>query len=146
MLTESTYKGLSGVRGNSHAPFLGGGGAAMCRCYPTRQTGQHCSSQNQSRKKKRIITGKVMSFLTTGHKQRRRGRRTGAAGARSSPFPKGNGLPEIRLFMPVQHQQGERGYRRTSSPFIKALQRSQTSISPEKAGLRPPPGCYLPDS
>ncbi len=41
MLTESTYKGLSGVRGNSHAPFLGGGGAAMCRCYPTRQTGQH---------------------------------------------------------------------------------------------------------
>ncbi|AYZ38446.1 hypothetical protein EGY17_00840 (plasmid) [Escherichia coli] len=35
MLTESTYKGLSGVRGNSHAPFLGGGGAAMCRCYPT---------------------------------------------------------------------------------------------------------------
>ncbi|HFU7416241.1 TPA: hypothetical protein ACH682_005082, partial [Escherichia coli] len=48
---------------------------------------------NQSRKKKRIITGKVMSFLTTGHKQRRRRRRTGAAGARSSPFPKGNGLP-----------------------------------------------------
>ncbi|MDS0632347.1 hypothetical protein NOI36_23685, partial [Escherichia coli] len=35
VLTESTYKGLSGVRGNSHAPFLGGGGAAMCRCYPT---------------------------------------------------------------------------------------------------------------
>jgi len=34
VLTESTYKGLSGVRGNSHAPFLGGGGAAMCRCYP----------------------------------------------------------------------------------------------------------------
>jgi hypothetical protein len=93
VLTESTYKSLSGVRGNSHAPFLGGGGAAMCRCYPTRQTGQHCSSQNQSRKKKRIITGKVMSFLTTGHKQRRRRRRTGAAGARSSPFPKGNGLP-----------------------------------------------------
>ncbi len=58
-----------------------------------RQTGQHCSSQNQSRKKKRIITGKVMSFLTTGHKQRRRGKRTGAAGARSSPFPEGNGLP-----------------------------------------------------
>ncbi|HGD8335718.1 TPA: hypothetical protein ACI7II_005149, partial [Escherichia coli] len=48
VLTESTYKGLSGVRGNSHAPFLGGGGAAMCRCYPTRQTEQHCSSQNQS--------------------------------------------------------------------------------------------------
>ncbi|TJG05584.1 hypothetical protein C9183_25305 [Escherichia coli] len=24
------------MRGNSHAPFLGGGGAAMCRCYPTR--------------------------------------------------------------------------------------------------------------
>ncbi|MCZ5120371.1 HNH endonuclease [Escherichia coli] len=23
VLTESTYKGLSGVRGNSHAPFLG---------------------------------------------------------------------------------------------------------------------------
>ena len=53
MLTESTYKGLSGVRGNSHAPFLGGGGAAMCRCYPTRQTGQHCSSQNQSSRKKK---------------------------------------------------------------------------------------------
>ncbi|MEK8494011.1 hypothetical protein P2P36_26835, partial [Escherichia coli] len=35
---------------------------------------------------------------------------------------------------------------RTGSPFIKALQCSQTSISPEKAGLRPPPGCYLPDS
>ncbi|MEW2821805.1 hypothetical protein AB1A28_25295, partial [Escherichia coli] len=51
--TESTYKGLSGVRGNSHAPFLGGGGAAMCRCYPTRQTGQHCSSQNQSGRKKK---------------------------------------------------------------------------------------------
>lgn len=31
-------------------------------------------------------------FLT-GHKQRRRGKRTGAAGARSSPFPEGNGLP-----------------------------------------------------
>ncbi len=57
-----------------------------------RQTGQHCSSQNQSRKKKRIITGKVMWF-PTGHKQRRRGKRTGAADARSSPFPKGNGLP-----------------------------------------------------
>ncbi|EJD4418429.1 hypothetical protein ABLL37_003689 [Shigella boydii] len=27
------------MRGNSHAPFLGGGGAAMCRCYPTRQGG-----------------------------------------------------------------------------------------------------------
>lgn len=53
MLTESTYKGLSGVRGNSHAPFLGGGGAAMCRCYPTRQTEQHCSSQNQSSRKKK---------------------------------------------------------------------------------------------
>ncbi|MDS0677544.1 hypothetical protein NOJ71_25220, partial [Escherichia coli] len=51
--TESTYKGLSGVRGNSHAPFLGGGGAAMCRCYPTRQTEQHCSSQNQSSRKKK---------------------------------------------------------------------------------------------
>lgn len=34
-----------------------------------------------------------MSFLTTDHKQRRRGKRTGAAGARSSPFPEGNGLP-----------------------------------------------------
>ncbi|MFN2069073.1 hypothetical protein [Escherichia coli] len=44
---------MSGVRGNSHAPFLGGGGAAMCRCYPTRQTGQHCSSQNQSSRKKK---------------------------------------------------------------------------------------------
>ncbi|EFE8008425.1 hypothetical protein F2N26_20525 [Escherichia coli] len=53
MLTESTYKGLSGVRGNSHAPFLGGGGAAMCRCYPTRHTGQHCCSQNQSSRKKK---------------------------------------------------------------------------------------------
>ncbi|MCA8602243.1 hypothetical protein P2O54_25630, partial [Escherichia coli] len=30
-----------------------GGGAAMCRCYPTRQTGQHCSSQNQSGRKKK---------------------------------------------------------------------------------------------
>ncbi|OKU67962.1 hypothetical protein ACN88_03390 [Escherichia coli] len=25
----------------------------MCRCYPTRQTGQHCSSQNQSSRKKK---------------------------------------------------------------------------------------------
>nr|QNI18057.1 hypothetical protein [Escherichia coli O1:H7] len=50
----------------------------------------------------------------------------------------------VWLFMPAQCQQGERGHRRTSSPFIKALQCSQTSISPEKAGLRPPPGCYLP--
>ncbi|ENW5427099.1 hypothetical protein ACFLQD_005477, partial [Escherichia coli] len=83
---------------------------------------QGSSNQSQNRRKKRIITGKVMSFLTTGHKQRRRGKRTGAAGARSSPFLKGNDLPEVRLFMPVQHQQGERGYRRTSSPFIKALQ------------------------
>lgn len=33
---------------------------------------QGSSNQNQNRKKKRIITGKVMSFLTTGHKQRRR--------------------------------------------------------------------------
>ncbi len=32
--------------------------AGSRRC--ARQTGQHCSSQNQSRKKKRIITGKVM--------------------------------------------------------------------------------------
>lgn len=32
--------------------------AVSRRC--ARQTGQHCSSQNQSRKKKRIITGKVM--------------------------------------------------------------------------------------
>ena len=54
---------------------------------------QGSSNQSQNRRKKRIITGKVMSFLTTGHKQRRRGKRTGAAGARSSPFPEGNGLP-----------------------------------------------------
>lgn len=51
---------------------------------------QGSSNQSQNRRKKRIITGKVMSFLTTGHKQRRRGKRTSAAGARSSPFPKGN--------------------------------------------------------
>ena len=54
---------------------------------------QGSSNQSQSRRKKRIITGKVMSFLTTGHKQRRRGKRTGAAGARSFPFPEGSGLP-----------------------------------------------------
>ncbi len=144
MLTESTYKGLSGVRGNSHAPFLGGGGAAMCRCYPTRQTGQHCSSQNQSRKKKRIITGKVMSFLTTGHKQRRRGKRTGAQARVLPRSRRETAFLAVWLFMPAQCQQGERGHRRTSSPFIKALQCSQTSIIPEKAGLRPPPGCYLP--
>ena len=53
---------------------------------------QGSSNQSQNRRKKRIITGKVMWF-PTGHKQRRRGKRTGAAGARSSPFPKGNGLP-----------------------------------------------------
>ncbi|MEN4546336.1 hypothetical protein, partial [Pantoea agglomerans] len=29
------YKGLSGMRGNLHVPFLGGGGAVMRRCYPT---------------------------------------------------------------------------------------------------------------
>ncbi|RQZ80750.1 hypothetical protein DF058_34750 [Burkholderia cenocepacia] len=28
-------KGLSGVQGNRHAPFLGGGGTVMFRCYPT---------------------------------------------------------------------------------------------------------------
>ncbi|WP_416183140.1 hypothetical protein [Escherichia coli] len=50
---------------------------------------QSSSNSNQNRRKKRIITGKVMSFLTTGHKQRRRGKRTGAAGARSFPFPEG---------------------------------------------------------
>ena len=53
---------------------------------------QSSSNQNQSWRKKRIIKGKEMRFLT-GHKQRRRGKRTGAAGARSSPFPEGNGLP-----------------------------------------------------
>lgn len=50
------------------------------------------SNQSQNRRKKRIITGKVMSFLAD-HKQRRRGKRTSAAGARSSPFPEGIGLP-----------------------------------------------------
>ncbi len=54
---------------------------------------QGSSNQSQNRRKKRIITGKVMSFLTTGHKQRRRGKRTSAAGARSFPFPEGIGLP-----------------------------------------------------
>ncbi|NIG16268.1 hypothetical protein F3J36_19835 [Pantoea sp. Cy-640] len=29
------YKGLSGMRGNLHVPFLGGGGAVMRCCYPT---------------------------------------------------------------------------------------------------------------
>ena len=90
-----------------------------------------------------------MSFLTTGHKQRRRGRRTGAAGARSSPFPKGNGLPGSLVVhartMPVR-KKGLPENGQTDSPFIKALQCSQTRISPEKAGMRPPPGCYLPDS
>ncbi|GDB35829.1 hypothetical protein [Escherichia coli] len=53
---------------------------------------QGSSNQNQNRRKKRIITGKVMLF-PTDHKQRRRGKRTSAAGARSSPFPEGNRLP-----------------------------------------------------
>ncbi|EEY4101903.1 hypothetical protein EQJ94_27685, partial [Escherichia coli] len=53
---------------------------------------QGSSNQNQNRRKKRIITGKVMLF-PTDHKQRRRGKRTSAAGARSSPFPEGNSLP-----------------------------------------------------
>mgnify|MGYP000349839086 CR=1 FL=1 len=85
------------------------------------------------------------SIILASH-NREGGERTGAAGARSSPFPEGNGLPGSLVVQPVQCQQGERDHRRTSSPFIKALQCSQTSISPEKAGLRPPPGCYLPDS
>lgn len=88
-----------------------------------------------------------MSFLTTGHKQRRRRRRTGAAGARSSLFPKGNGLPGSQVVhartMPVR-KKGLPENGRTDSPFIKALQCSQTHISSGKAGLRPPPGCYLP--
>jgi hypothetical protein len=29
-------KGLSRMRGDLHVRFLGGGGTAMCRCYPTR--------------------------------------------------------------------------------------------------------------
>ena len=53
---------------------------------------QGSSNQSQNRRKKRIITGKVMWF-PTGHKQSRRGKRTGAAGARSSPFPEGHGPP-----------------------------------------------------
>ncbi|EPR0631081.1 hypothetical protein ACUZZ1_004989, partial [Escherichia coli] len=53
---------------------------------------QGSSNQSQNRRKKRIITGKVMSF-PTGHNQRRRGKRTSAAGARSFPFPEGNSLP-----------------------------------------------------
>ncbi|AOT35526.1 hypothetical protein FORC31_p275 (plasmid) [Escherichia coli] len=31
--------------------------------------------------------------MISDRSQRRRGKRTGAAGARSSPFPEGNGLP-----------------------------------------------------
>ncbi|WP_435792763.1 hypothetical protein [Escherichia coli] len=71
------------------------GDARKRHCQENNKTdrNQGSSNQSQNRRKKRIITGKVMSFLTTGHKQRRRGKRTGAAGARSSPFPEGNGLP-----------------------------------------------------
>ncbi|EGB89998.1 hypothetical protein HMPREF9542_00518, partial [Escherichia coli MS 117-3] len=57
-----------GGGGGGGAPAAGWGGSGLTtgcrqaagsrRC--ARQTGQHCSSQNQSRKKKRIITGKVM--------------------------------------------------------------------------------------
>ena len=85
-----------------------------------------------------------MSFLTTGHKQRRRGKRTGAQARVLPRSRRETAFLAVWLFMPAQCQQGERGHRRTSSPFIKALQCSQTSIIPEKAGLRPPPGCYLP--
>ena len=73
--------------------------------------------------------------------------RTCADGAH--PFPEGTVLPGSLVVhartMPVR-KKGLPENGRTGSPFIKALQCSQTSISPEKAGLRPPPGCYLPDS
>ncbi|EAW9071616.1 hypothetical protein C4829_23870 [Salmonella enterica subsp. enterica serovar Rubislaw] len=57
MLTESTYKGLSGVRGNSHAPFLGGGGAAMCRCYPPRLRKSE-QQKRHNRKMPHTMTGR----------------------------------------------------------------------------------------
>ncbi|EEW5970477.1 hypothetical protein D7W18_10150 [Escherichia coli] len=38
------YKGLSGMRGNSHVPFLGGGETVMNRCYPTGLTCRFCRS------------------------------------------------------------------------------------------------------
>ncbi|MEH0145631.1 hypothetical protein V6247_26015, partial [Escherichia coli] len=108
---------------------------------------QGSSNQSQNRRKKRIITGKVMLFLTTGHKQRRRRRRTGAAGARSFPFPEGTSLPGSLVVhartMPVR-KKGLPENGQTGSPFIKALQCSQIRISSGKAGLSPPPGCYLP--
>lgn len=85
-----------------------------------------------------------MSFLTTGHKQRRRGKERAPQAHVLSRSRRETAFLAVWLFMPLQCQQGERGRRQTSSPFIKALQCSQTSISPEKAGLRPPPGCYLP--
>lgn len=35
--SSGALNGLSGVRGNSHAPFLGSGDAAMRCCYPTKR-------------------------------------------------------------------------------------------------------------
>ncbi|EPB8415293.1 hypothetical protein ACRTJ2_005023, partial [Escherichia coli] len=73
--------------------------------------------------------------------------RTCADGAHPFPFPEGTVLPGSLVVhartMPVR-KKGLPENGRTGSPFIKALQCSQASISPEKAGLRPPPGCYLP--
>ena len=70
------------------------GDARKRHCQENNKTdrNQGSSNQSQNRRKKRIITGKVMSF-PTGHNQRRRGKRTSAAGARSFPFPEGNSLP-----------------------------------------------------
>ena len=72
-----------------------------------------------------------------------------ADGAHPFPFPEGTALPDSRVVHARTMSVRKKGLPengRTDSPFIKALQCSQTSISPEKAGLRPPPGCYLPDS
>ncbi|RWX23031.1 hypothetical protein EHI47_32105 [Rhizobium leguminosarum] len=41
--------GLSRVRSDPHARFLGGGGAAMPRCYPTRRVQNGCQREIEPR-------------------------------------------------------------------------------------------------
>ncbi|EFP73845.1 putative transposase [Shigella dysenteriae 1617] len=51
--------------------------------------------------------------------------------------------PDSRLTMKALEMAWEtRG--KPGGVMFHSDQGSQTSISPEKAGLRPPPGCYLP--
>ncbi|WP_338302118.1 hypothetical protein, partial [Escherichia coli] len=73
-----------------------------CRCYPTRQTGQHCSSQNQSSRKKKnssssssrnIISNRQMTGMKKQKPPSERPRNgRGGASARPLSAPPARGL------------------------------------------------------